>query len=230
MRMSFLMTAAMLVFACNSSNAQQVRSAPTRNAAGTSTTLATVVPNTIARPGIALGTISTGTLGQISGSTVGTITTCATTGVAAVPSTPFNASFADPITGALAPQPLPGATLPPAYSFGSSIMTGACNPSASAAAIIEALGASVAVTIPGLATTTAPTYSDATVPATGMEVGVGGMSPEIVVPTPVPPSTSPCVGSTTIPLTVITDPTSLAATIGTAAPTTSSSAFSAFGC
>lgn len=233
MRMLFLITGTLIMFVCNSTNAQQARSALARNVPATSTTSLTAYPRTIptvgARPASALGTINTGASGQLSGSTIGAITTCATIGVVAVPSTPFNASFADPLTGALSPQPLPGATLPPAYSFGSSTMTGACNPTASATAIIEALGTGVAVTLPGLAITTAPTYGDATVPATGLEVDVGGMSPQIVVPTPVTPSASPCVGNATIPLTVVTDPTSLATSIGASVAGTSTLA-STFGC
>jgi hypothetical protein len=243
MRSLALVAAALVLFGSSSAFAQarSPRNAPAMRMTSPAMTTLTTMPVAIPTVGTALGAIQpmAGTPATISGSTVGTVTACATTGVAAVPSSLFNASFADPITGALPPQPLPGATVPPAYSFGTSIMTGACNPTASATATIDALGASVAVTIPGLATTTALTYSDATVPATGMEVGVGGMSPEIVVPSPAVASASPCVGNATVPLTVITDPIALATTSSTAAAmmpsssavaTTSSSALSLFGC
>lgn len=70
-------------------------------------------------------------------------------------------------------------------------MTGACDPTASATAVIEALGAGTTVTTPGLATITGSTYSDATVPATATEDGGAGLSPLIDIPTPVNPSASP---------------------------------------
>src|SRR5882762_8572424 len=172
MRVLPLMTAAIVLFGCGSTLAQQVGSPsmrPTTNtrlpgmrttSPGMPTTSAATVPLTPpavgASPGAALGAIGTtlGTPATVAGN-VGTITTCATMGSAAGPSTPFDATFADPVTGTLPPQPLPGATIPAPYAFGSSITTGACNPTASATATIEALGSSVAVTIPGLATTTA---------------------------------------------------------------------------
>jgi hypothetical protein len=70
-------------------------------------------------------------------------------------------------------------------------MTGTCDPTASARATIEALGSGVAVSIPGLATTTEATYSDATIPSTATEAGGAGLSPLIIVPTPVIPFASP---------------------------------------
>ena len=208
MRSLVLMTAAaMVLFGCSSTFAQ-VGSTSTRNAPamrttspGMPTTSPAAVPGTIptvgANPGTALGTINTGTLGQISGSTIGTITACPTTGTAAAPSTIFNASSADPIYGTLPPQPLPGATVPPASSFGTSIMNGTCDPTAIGRATIEALGSSLAVSIPGLATITGSTYSDATIPSAATEAGGAGLSPLIVVPTPVTPSASPSLATTT---------------------------------
>jgi hypothetical protein len=236
-----LMTAAMVLFGCSSTLAQQLGSIPMRpatstrlpdilatlpgmrtNSPGMPATSAMTVPLTPraagASPGTALGAIGT-TLGTPAtvAATIGTITACATIGSAAGTGTPFNATFGDPVTGALPPQPLPGATIPPPYSFGPSITTDACNPTVSTTATIEALGSSVAVTLPGLASTTATTYSDATVPSTATEaVGAAGLSPLIVVPTPVIPTASPCAGSM-----MITSPSGLAMTGSTGVAATS---------
>jgi hypothetical protein len=196
MRSLVFITAAMVVFSGNSSFAQQVRS-----------TVST-------RPGIALGTINTGAMGGITGGRIGSITSCTTPGGTGTPNTLFNATTADPLLGTLPPPILPGATLPAAPPFGGSTMSGTCDPSASTSAIIEDLGSSVAVTIPGLSTITEPTYTDATMPPTATEAGGLGQSPQIIVPTPVVPSASPCVGTATLPLTVITDPTALAMASG----------------
>jgi hypothetical protein len=186
MRRLFLMTAAaMVLFGCDSSFAQG-GSTSTRNAAAMRTrSMPTAspmaVPGTIPT-GAALGAINTGTLGQISTRALGTITACPASGTAAALSAIFNASRADPIYGTLPAQPLPGATVPAAPPFGSSTLTGGCDPNASTLAIIEALGGSVAVTIPGPAITTASTYSDATIPATATEASGAGLSPLIIVP------------------------------------------------
>lgn len=213
MRNLVVMTAALVLWACSSTLAQQVSPTSARSAPVTGMTLPATVPGTIptvgAGPASALGSINTGALGQISGSIIGRVTACATT---AAPSTLFNATTADPISGALPSTPLPGATVPAAPPFGMSTATGACDPTASYQAQIEALGDSTAVSIPGLATITGTTYSDATVPSTATEVGGAGQSPEITVPAPAVPLASPCVGNATIPLTVITDPTTLATT------------------
>jgi hypothetical protein len=239
MRSLALITAAMVVLGCNATFAQQMRSTSMRNAPATGMTSTAAVPG-IPMPGtipaigaglgIAPGTINTGAMGQISGSPIGRITACATTGVAAAPGALFSATTADPLLGTLPPTLLPGATLPAAPPFGPSTMTGACDPTASTQAIIEALGSSVAVTIPGLATTTGIAYSDATVPFTALEAGGSGQSPDIIVPAPLNPSASPCVGNPTIPLTVVTDPATLAMNGATLPETTSSGPLSLFGC
>jgi hypothetical protein len=47
------------------------------------------------------------------------------------------------------------------------------------------LGNSVTIApIPGLATITAPAFSDATIPSAATEAGGESLSPEIIVPTP----------------------------------------------
>jgi hypothetical protein len=234
MRRLVFITAAMVLFGCGSTLAQKVRPTSTRRAPAAGTSLATPppvsVPGTILTPGASpLGAIPSvlGTAATTSTGAAGSIATCST-GTATAASSPFSASFADPLTGALPQQILPGATLPTPYAFGTSIMSGSCDPTASANATIEALGTTVAVTLPGLGTTTAPTYGDATIPSAATEAGAAGMSPLIVVPTPAVPSASPCVGNATIPLTVITDPTALMA--GGAAVATTSSPPSLFGC
>jgi hypothetical protein len=234
MRSLVLMTAALVVFGCNTTFAQQTRPMSTRNAPTTGMTSPAAVPGAIptigAGLGTALGTINMGTMGQVSGSTIGRITACPTAGPAASPSTPFTATTGDPLLGTLPPAILPGATIPAAPPFGPSTMTGTCDPTASTQAIIEALGSSVAVTLPGLATTTGVPYSDATVPSSALDAGGSGQSPQLLVPTPTNPSASPCVGNTTIPLTVITDPTTLATTSAAVPATTSSGPLSLFGC
>jgi hypothetical protein len=170
---------------------------------GMSTMSTTAVPGTIPT-GTALGAMNTGTLGQISGTALGTIVTCPTMGATAL-SAIFNASRADPIYGTLPAQPLPGATVPAAPPFGSSTLTGVCDPNASTLAIIGALGGSVDVTTPGLATVTASIYSDATVPSTAMEAGAAGLSPLIIAPWAGVTSSAPGAMTTT---TITTVPTS----------------------
>ena len=196
MRSLTLVTAALVLCFSSAAFAQvrpPARNAPTMRMTSPSMPSPITVPGTIPAPGsgAALGAIPPmiGTPATIARGTIGTITACQTSSAAS--STPFNATFADPLSGALPTQPLPGATLPPAYAFGSSVATGACDPSASTTAIIEALGASVQVNLPGPASITASTYSDATIPPTATEVGAAGLSPIIVVPTPLNPSASP---------------------------------------
>jgi len=199
MRSLALMAAAMLLFGCSSAFAQQVRSTSARNAPAMRMTSPAAVPGTIPTVGASAGTalgstqLNLGALGPTSGSAVGTITTCPTAGIAtAAPSTTFDASSAVGTTGMLSPQPLPGATPLAISSFGTSVMSGTCNPTASAQAAIEASGTATAVSpIPGLATITGPAYSDATIPTAAAEAGGAGLSPLIIVPTPVDPSMSP---------------------------------------
>ena len=197
MRSLALMAAAMLLFGCSSAFAQQVRSTSARNAPAMRMTSPAAVPGATvgASAGTALGStqLNLGALGPTSGSAVGTITTCPTAGIAtAAPSTTFDASSAVGTTGMLSPQPLPGATPLATSSFGTSVMSGTCDPTASAQAAIEASGTATAVSpIPGLATITGPAYSDATIPTAAAEAGAAGLSPLIIVPTPVDPSTSP---------------------------------------
>jgi hypothetical protein len=161
------------------------------------------VPGTIPTPiAGALGTIPgmIGTGATVAAGPIGAITTCArATGFA------LDASSATAISGALATPPLPGATVPPSPSFGSSIANGGCNPANATQNALEALGvAAVIAPIPGLATITAPTYSDATVPSAMTEAGGSGLSPLIVVPSPL--VVSPC-GTTTLMMGGMTVPT-----------------------
>src|SRR5260370_7192763 len=130
MRSLVLMTAAMVLFGCSSTLAQQVRTTSTRNAPAsgitsltTATTLsATVttsqaapttssVPGTIPTPGASpLGAIQfmPGTPATISGGAMGTIMTCPTTGIPApAPSPPVDATTPHPPTAILAPHPPP---------------------------------------------------------------------------------------------------------------------------
>jgi len=142
-------------------------------------------------PRNALGAIqlNLGVLSAIPGSTIGTIVTCPTAGIAAaMPSTTLDASNAVGATGILSPQIPPGATPSATSSFGTSIMTGACNPAAAALDASEASGNSVASPIPGLATITGPLFSDATIPSAATEAGGAGLSPEIIVPMPDSPA------------------------------------------
>jgi hypothetical protein len=190
MRSLILMTATLLVFGCSSTFAQ-VRSTSPRNAPAINMTsplgLRATIPSVGASPGTALGTIqlNLGALAPTSGGTLGTITTCPTTGIApAIPSTTLDASNAVGATGLLPPQLPPGATPSAASPFGTSIVTGACNPTAAAVDSTEALGNSVAAPIPGLATITGPAFSDATIPSAATEVGGAGLSPLIIAPTP----------------------------------------------
>lgn len=180
MRSLIFITTTIVLFGCTLAFAQ-VRPTPPRNAP----TIRNAIPTV--GPGNALGAIqfNLGALGPIPGYTMGTIMTCPTTGIAAVsPSTTLDASNAVGATGTLSPQLPPGATASAIPSFGTSIMTGACNPTAATLDATEALGNSVASPIPGLATITGPAFSDATIPSAATEAGGAGMSPEIVVPTP----------------------------------------------
>ena len=180
MRSLIFMTTTIVLSSCSLAFAQ-VRPTSPRNAPTIRSTIPAV------GPGNALGAIqlNLGALGPIPGNAMGTIMTCPTTGIAAA-STTLDASNAVGATGTLSPQLPPGATPPAISSFGTSIMTGACNPTAAALDATEALGNSVASPIPGLATITGPAFSDATIPSAATEAGGTGMSPEIVVPTPDP--------------------------------------------
>ena len=219
MRSLVLMTAAIVLFGCSSTLAQQVRSTPTRNAPASGTTSSAAgpipspvsVPGTIPTPGAsALGTIRLvpGTAAAVSAGGVGSVTACSTGIGVPAPSTAVDASNAVGMTGVLSPQPLPGATTP-SFSFGTSIMTGACNPATITQNTAEFFDNTAVVPIPGLATITGPTFSDATIPTAATEAGGSGESPQIIGPTPVVPSASPCGANVTIPPTVITDPTTL---------------------
>ena len=155
------------------------------------TNLRSANPTGGAGPISALGAIqlNLGVLGAIPGSTIGTIVTCPTIGIAAaMPRTTLDASNAVGATGMLSPQIPPGATPSATSSFGTSIMTGACDPAAAALDASEASGNSVASPVPGLATITGPSFSDATIPSAATEAGGAGLSPEIVVPTPDSPA------------------------------------------
>ena len=160
----------------------QVRSTSPRNAPAMSSTIPGVDPG----PRNALGAIqlNLGALGSIPGSTIGTIMICPTTGIAAaMPSTTLDASNAVGATGTLSPQLPPGATPSAISIFGTSIMTGACNPTEATLDATETSG-NVASPIAGLATITGPAFSDATISSAAIEAGGAGLSPEIVVPTP----------------------------------------------
>ena len=182
MRSLIFMATTMVLFGCSLACAQ-VRSMSPRNAPAMSSTIPTVG----AGPRNALGAIqlNLGALGPIPGTTIGTIMICPTTGIAAaMPSTTLDASNAVGATGMLSPQLPPGATPSAISTFGTSIMTAACNPAAATLDATEASGNSVASPIPGLAIITGPAFSDATIPSTALEAGGAGLSPEIVVPTP----------------------------------------------
>ena len=205
MRSLILLTATMVLFSCSSTLAQ-VGSTPSRNAPAMNAQARSALPRgapamnmtsplgmmpttipSVGTPATALGTIqlNLGALAPTSGGTIGAITTCPATGIAAAtPSTTFDASSAVGPTAMLPPQPSPGATLPGASPFGTSIMTGVCNPTSAAVTSTDALGSSVSAPIPGLATITGPAFSDATIPSTATEVGGGGLSPLIIAPTP----------------------------------------------
>ena len=176
MRSLIFVATTMVLFGCSLAFAQ-IRSTPPRNA-----------PATRAIPAVGpLGAIqlNLGALGPIPGSTMGSIIACPTIGTsAALPSTTLDASNAVGATGTLSPQPPPGATPSAIPSFGTSVVTGACNPTAAALNATEASGDSVASPIPGLATITGPEYGDATIPSAAIEAGGTGQSPEIVLPTP----------------------------------------------
>src|SRR5262245_32978965 len=208
MRSLVFMTAALIIYGSNSSVAQQIG------------------PGMRARPPTALGAVSAAPLGRITGGRLGAVVPCATSGVPAVL---FNGSTADPFTGALPPPLLPGATTPAAPSFGASTTSGICDASASTGAVLEAWGSSVSVTLPGLATITGSSYADAVRPSAATEVGGPGQAPLIVVPAPVVPSASPCVGDATMPIGGTTDPAALAMASG-AAVAASSGVSPPFGC
>lgn len=179
MRSLVFMATTVVLFGCTFAFAQ-VRSTSPRNAPA-------LRANPALGPGNPLGAIqlNLGALGPITGRTMGTIITCPTNGTAAaMPSTSLDASNAVAATGTLPPQLPPGATPPAIPSFGTSVMTGACNPTAAALNATEASGNSEASPIPGLATITGPAFSDATIPSAAMEAGGAGQSPEIVLPTP----------------------------------------------
>ena len=101
----------------------------------------------------------------------------------------------------------------PNLSFAPSIANGTCNPAASAQYITQFFNNTDIAPIPGLATITADLYGDATVPSAATEAGASGLSPQILIPTPVVPSPSACVASASmpmadapIPMTAATDP------------------------
>ena len=219
MRSLVVMTAALVLFGCSSTLAQQARSTSTRNAPTSGTTSSPAgptappvsVPGTIRTPGAStLGTIQLvpGTAAALSAGGMGSITTCSTGMGAAAPTIAIDPSNAVAMSGALSPQPLPGATAP-TYSFGTSIMTGACNPATITQNTAEFFNNTAVMPIPGLASITESTFSDATIPSAATEAGGSGQSPQIISPTPNIPSASPCAGNITIPPTVTTDPTTL---------------------
>jgi hypothetical protein len=182
MRSLIFMATSIVFFGCSLACAQ-VRSTSPRNAPAMSSTIPTVG----AGPRNVLGAIqlNLGALGPIPGSTIGTIMICPTTGIAAaMPSTTLDASNAVGATGMVSPQLPPGATPSAISTFGTSIMTAACNPAAAILDATEASGNSLASPIPGLATITGPAFSDATISSAATEAGGAGLSPEIVVPTP----------------------------------------------
>jgi hypothetical protein len=233
MRSLILMTAAVVMFGCDSSFAQRVGSARMRNAPATvSSTAATTLP-AVSRPAPALGAIpmlgampgnllgtiqpGAGTSASIAPGALGTITACATAGSGVTASSGvIDPSSAVAISGALATPLLPGATVPPNLSFAPSIANGTCNPAASAQNLTEFFNNTEIAPIPGLATITGGSYSDATIPSAATEAGASGLSPQIIVPTPA----SPCAGSTTA-TTMMTDPSSLAMTSSTGVAATS---------
>jgi hypothetical protein len=179
MRRLIFMATTIVLFGCTLAFAQ-VRSTSPRSGPAMS-------PIPTVGPRNALGAIqlNLGTLGPIPATTIGTIMICPTAGIAAaMPSITLDASNAVGATGALPPQLPPGATPSAIPSFGTSVMTGACNPTAAAVNATEASGNSVATPIPGLATITGPAFSDATIPSAATEAGGAGLSPEIVLPTP----------------------------------------------
>jgi hypothetical protein len=234
MRSLILLTAAMVMFGCDSSFAQQVGSARMRNAPGTmSSTTITSLPTTMSRPAPALGTIpllgarpgnplgaiqlGAGTSASIAPGAIGMIATCAAAGSGVTASSGIiDASSAVAISGALATPVLPGATVPGNLSFAPSIANGACNPAVSAQNLTEFFNNTEVAPIPGLATITAGSYSDATIPSAATEAGASGLSPEIIVP-----SVSPCVGTTTV-TTATVNPSGLAMPSSTVMPATSS--------
>ena len=211
MRRVILLTATMVLFGCSPTFAQvgstlprnapamnaQVRSTVPRNAPAMTVmsplgmqTNMMGMPTTVAPVGTlgtALGTIqlNLGALAPTSGGTIGSIMTCPTSGIAAAaPSTTLDASNAVGPTAMLPPQLPPGATQSAASPFGTSIMTGACNPTSAAVNSTDALGSSVSAPIPGLPTIAGSAFSDATIPSAATEVGGTGLSPLVIVPTP----------------------------------------------
>jgi hypothetical protein len=234
MRSLIVLTTAVVMFGCDSSFAQQVGSARMRNAPGTmSSTTITSLPTTMSRPAPALGTIpllgarpgnplgaiqlGAGTSASIAPGAIGMIATCAAAGSGVTASSGIiDASSAVAISGALATPVLPGATVPGNLSFAPSIANGTCNPAVSAQNLTEFFNNTEVAPIPGLATITAGSYSDATIPSAATEAGASGLSPEIIVP-----SVSPCVGTTTV-TTATMNPSGLAIPSSTSMPTTSS--------
>jgi hypothetical protein len=179
MRSLIFIATTLVLLSCSVAFAQ-VRSTSPRNVPAMS-----AIPTVGPRNALGAIQLNLGALGPIPGNAVGTIITCPTIGtVAAMPSTSLDASNAVGAMGTLSPQLPPGATPPAISSFGTSIMTGACNPMAAALDATEASGNSVASAIPGLAIITGPAFSDATIPSTALEAGGAGLSPEIVFPTP----------------------------------------------
>lgn len=215
MRNLLLTLLAILLLGSSAGSAQPLRTGAPRNpqtsAIGTRPALPSSVTSPVMLPvpgSVAPGTIPTpivgvlgalspmpGTAAAIAGGALGSVTTCA-----GAPSFSLDASSASPFNGALTTPPLPGATVPPNPSFGSSIASGGCNPVTGAQDALEALGVTTLIApIPGLATVTTPTYTDATVPTTITEAGPSGFSPLIVVPSimPVSPCTTTIVPPTT---------------------------------
>ena len=182
MRKSIFLATTTVLFGCSLACAQ-VRSTSQRNAPA----MSSAIPTAGAGPRSALGAIqlNLGALGPIPGSAIGTIMICPMSGIAAAtPSTNLDASNAVGATGTLYPQLPPGVTPSAISTFGTSIMTAACNPTTATFDATEASRNGVASPIPGLATITGPAFSDATISPAAMEAGGPGLSPEIVVPTP----------------------------------------------
>jgi hypothetical protein len=213
MRSLILITAAVVMFGCDPGFAQPAGStripnaapfgtiAPTTRSPATSATTPAPAPGTIPMAGAsALGAIQLGatTPASIAPPAMGTITACAGAGLGVTPSSGIiDASSAVAISGVMATPILPGATVPPNLSFAPSMANGACNPAASAQYLNEFFNNTVIAPIPGLATTTGALYSEATIPTATTEAGASGLSPQIIVPTLLLPTTSPCVTSPT---------------------------------
>ena len=238
MRSLILMTAAMVVFGCDPTFAQQAGSTRMRHAPaagtmspsagtalpGTSMTTLAPAPGTIptpgGSPGSALGAIplGAGTSASIAPGAMGTIAACATAGLGVTASSGIiDASSAVAISGALVTPLLPGATVPPNLSFAPSIANGTCNPAVSAQNLTEFFNNTEVAPIPGLATITAESYGDATIPSAATEAGASGLSPLIVVPTPGVAS-APCIGSSAMTGTSSLDGAAVAGMSGLSSP------------